>query len=607
MTRVTTPRLARSYLYVPADQPDRLAKASGRGADAIIIDLEDAVAPARKAAARSLVRDWLATQAPPPLPLWLRVNAGQADLDIAEAVRGQLAGIVVPKAEPGLLAQVDELLTARERALGLAPGAIGVQPLIETAAGLLAAAAIAAAPRVVRLGLGEVDLAAELGLRPGAAAAEMTALRLQVVVASAAAGIAAPVAPVSRDFRDPAGLRDSTRALLHLGFRARTAIHPAQVPVINEVFTPTRGEVGQARRILAAFSKCEQAGAGVMVDDSGQMVDIAVVRSARETLARAMRPAAPQVTVLGSLNMDISVASSRLPAPGMTVLGSAAQFTPGGKGANQAVAAARLGADVRMVGCVGDDDFGRQLIDALRAEEVAASDVRTLPGAPTGVAMITVDPAGENLITVAAGANDQVSQEDAMAARSDGADVLVISAEIPVPTIRAALGKPDSDAPGVAPCRMLNLAPVPPGVDVAALLAVGRPDWLIVNESEAAAILGRPVDTMSAAETAATDLAASFAGYAVVTVGARGAVLAEASAAPLTIEGFQVKAVDTVGAGDTFVGALAVAVASGVPAAQAVRMAAAAAAAAVTGPGAQAAMPRATDVLAITGVAWPAD
>src|SRR5271169_798244 len=101
----------------------------------------------------------------------------------------------------------------------------------------------------------------------------------------------------------------------------------------------------------------------------------------------------PQVTVLGSLNMDISVTVPLLPAPGATVLGSAAQFTPGGKGANQAVAAARLGADVRMVGCVGDDDFGRQLLAALRTEGIDADAVRTVASVPSGLAMIAVDEA----------------------------------------------------------------------------------------------------------------------------------------------------------------------------------------------------------------------
>ena len=125
---------------------------------------------------------------------------------------------------------------------------------------------------------------------------------------------------------------------------------------------------------------------------------------------------AARLTVLGSLNMDISVTVPDLPVPGATVLGRAAVFAPGGKGANQAVAAARLARDagmpVAMVGCTGDDDFGRTLREALRAEGVDDSRVRTVVGAPTGIAMITVDQAGENMITVAPGANHEVSTAD---------------------------------------------------------------------------------------------------------------------------------------------------------------------------------------------------
>ena len=150
-------------------------------------------------------------------------------------------------------------------------------------------------------------------------------------------------------------------------------------------------------------------------------------------------PNRPRVTVLGSLNMDISVTVPRLPEPGATVLGSAARFTPGGKGANQAVAAARLGAGVRMAGCVGDDDFGRRLLAALRGEGVNADGVRVTADAPTGLAMISVDHAGENIITVAPGANHEVAEEQVAAATGHGDGILVICAEIPVPAIRSAL------------------------------------------------------------------------------------------------------------------------------------------------------------------------
>jgi ribokinase len=342
----------------------------------------------------------------------------------------------------------------------------------------------------------------------------------------------------------------------------------------------------------------------------------------------------PRVTVLGSLNMDISVTVPRLPGPGATVLGSAAVFTPGGKGANQAVAAARLGAEVRMVGCVGDDDFGRQLLAALRAEGVDAQDVRTVPRVPTGLAMISVDATGENIITVSPGASHEVGAQDVAAALVGPHDVLVISAEIPVPAIRSALARARGSR-----C-VLNLAPAPPE---AAAVVTDSVDWLVVNESEAAAILGRPVDGLPDAGHAAAGLVAAGARHAVVTAGAHGAALATAGAAQggaaqggaaqggaaqagaaqagaaqagaaqaddaqggvTIIPAFRIKAVDTVGAGDTFVGALAVALAAGVPAAQAVRAAAAAGATSATRHGAQAGMPHPADVLAITGLTWP--
>jgi ribokinase len=307
----------------------------------------------------------------------------------------------------------------------------------------------------------------------------------------------------------------------------------------------------------------------------------------------------PKVTVLGSLNMDISVTVPRLPGPGVTALGCAARFTPGGKGANQAVAAARLGADVRMVGCVGDDDFGRRLLAALHAEGINADAVRTLTSVPTGLAMIAVDQSGENLIIVAPGANHQVGPADVDKASNH--DILVISAEIPAPAIAQALAQ----TPGL---KILNLAPAPDNAAELVATVGEHLDWLVVNESEAAAILGRPVDGLASAKRAATELTAKGPRHAVVTAGAHGAALASANApdGAHTVEGFKVTAVDTVGAGDTFVGAFAVALAAGVPPPEALRAAAAAGATAVTRHGAQAAMPHPADIEAATGLTWPA-
>jgi ribokinase len=316
----------------------------------------------------------------------------------------------------------------------------------------------------------------------------------------------------------------------------------------------------------------------------------------------------PRVTVLGSLNTDISLPVPHLPGPGETVLAVAgATIGAGGKGANQAVAAARLGAVARMVGCLGGDDFGGRLLAAVAAEGVDASGLRAVPGCASGLALITVDPAGENSIAVAAGANGEVGGTEVAAVFAAGCDVLVLSAEVPAAALAAALRQ----ARGRGVTSLLNLAPVPAGAD--ALLASG-PDWLVVNSQEAGALAGRQVTSPAAAAAAAAALAGSGqngpgARFVVITLGAAGAVLAgpagEVAGGTLAVPGFTVASVDSVGAGDAFVGALAVALAAGSPPPVAVRAACAAGAAATTRRGAQAALPRPADVLAATGVTWP--
>ncbi|MGH7735126.1 MAG: HpcH/HpaI aldolase/citrate lyase family protein, partial [Gemmatimonadales bacterium] len=173
------------------------------------------------------------------------------------------------------------------------PGRLRMLPLIESARGLLAAAELALTPRVARLGIGEADLIADLRMEPGPARGELLPRRLQVVTACAAAGIGAPVAPTSTDFRDLAAFRQSTQALVRLGFRARTAIHPAQVAAINEILSPSAQDIARARRLVTAFEAARSRGDSVTTDEDGRMVDVAVVRAAREVLVRAGRSPGP--------------------------------------------------------------------------------------------------------------------------------------------------------------------------------------------------------------------------------------------------------------------------------------------------------------------------
>jgi citrate lyase subunit beta/citryl-CoA lyase len=276
--------LARSYLYVPGDAPDKLAKAFDRGADAVVLDLEDAVAPASKRQARELVAGCLRERDPAAAgQAFVRVDDLVADIDAV--TQASLVGVVVPKATPERLRLINDRLDRAESAAGLAHGRVRTIPLIESAEGVLTASAMARLPRVLRLGLGEVDLMADLGMDLGPERAELLSIRVGVVVASAAAGLAGPVGPTEVSLSTIDGLAASTRRLLSLGFRARTAIHPRQIETINDVFVPTPEQVVAAREALLRFEAIQAGGAGVGLA-KGQLVDQAMVRSARETLQR---------------------------------------------------------------------------------------------------------------------------------------------------------------------------------------------------------------------------------------------------------------------------------------------------------------------------------
>lgn len=275
----------RSYLYVPGNAADKLSKAVARGADALIVDLEDAVPLQGKDAARDAVVAWLAEQpAGGPVDLWVRVNSGPLrEVDVrALANIASLTGIVLAKVEDGAeVIAVDALLTS------LGDDTTAVMPLLETAAAVLDARAIAAGPRVQQLQIGEVDLAGELGLLPGDDEAELAPFRALVVLASTAAGIDPPVGPVSRITKDTDAFEVSTRRVQRQGFVGRACIHPAQLPVVHAVFTPSADDVADAEAVIAMVAAAEARGTGVVLDEDGRLVDPAVLHTARRTLALA--------------------------------------------------------------------------------------------------------------------------------------------------------------------------------------------------------------------------------------------------------------------------------------------------------------------------------
>lgn len=278
---------ARTYLYVPGDQPERLAGAARRGADALVLDLEDAVAAARKDEARRLVAAYLREDAGARPPVWVRVTTQGLEEDVAAVVGSALAGVFLPKADAAQVDRADAVLLRLERERGLAERSVRLLPLVESAGGLHDAARVAAHPRVDRLGLGEADLAADLGVLPGPEREELWVFRAQVVAASARAGAGRPVGPVETALRDEDLLERSTTRLLRQGFRARTCLTPRQIEVVNRVLTPSDDEVARARALVAALDTAIASGTGVAVDADGRVVDEAVVRSAREVLERA--------------------------------------------------------------------------------------------------------------------------------------------------------------------------------------------------------------------------------------------------------------------------------------------------------------------------------
>lgn len=301
---------------------------------------------------------------------------------------------------------------------------------------------------------------------------------------------------------------------------------------------------------------------------------------------------AADVLVVGSLNMDLRIRTPRLPAPGETLTGSGFDTDGGGKGANQAVAAARQGARVAMLGAVGQDAHGAALLAALQADGIDTHAVERIAGTPSGTAAILLMPDGENSIVVIPGANHALTPERvrAQAARLRQARVVVAQLECPLDAVAEAL----AIAREAGAVTVLNAAPVQPLGD--ALL--GQLDWLVVNEIEAAALADTPVPGPAEARAVAEQLRRRGPRQVLVTLGAEGLVLAGPEGT-LALPAPRVQAVDTTGAGDTVVGALAAALAAGRPLREALTRAQAAAALAVTRLGTQSAMPTAAEVDAL--------
>ena len=291
-----------------------------------------------------------------------------------------------------------------------------------------------------------------------------------------------------------------------------------------------------------------------------------------------------RVAVVGSLNMDLVGRGPRIPRPGETIIGGEFRTVPGGKGANQAVAAARLGGRVSMVGRVGDDAFGAELLDTLDADGVDRTHVKTTPGVPTGVALIMVDEQGQNSILVASGANMRLSPADVDAAQEviAGADVLLLQLENPLETVIRAAEVARAHEVTV----ILNPAPARPLP--ASLLSLV--DVLVPNESETEVLTGLPVGSTEEAEVAARSLADQGVGTVILTLGSRGALLLQEGGSQL-FPTFEVTPVDTTAAGDAFMGGLGVALAEGKPLAEAIRWGNAAGALATTVMGAQPSLP----------------
>ncbi len=295
------------------------------------------------------------------------------------------------------------------------------------------------------------------------------------------------------------------------------------------------------------------------------------------------------ITVVGSINTDLVIRTPRVPVPGETITGYDFQIIPGGKGANQAVAAARQGASVTMIGSIGDDDFGRQQQQCLERDNIDLAFLTVQPQCATGVAVITLDETGQNSIIISPEANGHVTAQQIDTAREaiTQADMLVCQLEIPLEAVTRAIELASENGVPI----ILNPAPARP-LQGALLHNV---TYVIPNETEASLLTGIDVKDIDSAQEAALHLQKLGVATVILTLGDKGAVIAHAGAC-FHETALAVEAVDTTAAGDAFVGSFAVAVTEGKSVADAVKFAKHAAALAVTKLGAQPSLPTRAEV-----------
>jgi citrate lyase subunit beta/citryl-CoA lyase len=289
------PAVLRSFLFAPGNHPRRVEKALTLDADAVILDLEDAVAAAEKESTRKIVVEALSR--PRTCKGYVRVNAIGTQWclrDLIEVVGPGVDGIVLPKVESAAdLRTVDWLIANLERERGLPPGGIDLMPIIETAAafsrldrifGARSLKDYAGPWRVKRVAFGAADFTSDVGMTWTPGEEELAELRVRLIVASRAAGVEPPIDTVWVRLKDAAGLRASAERSLRLGFQGRLCIHPDQVTLVNEVFTPSPEEAARAQKVVDAFRQAEASGlASIQVD--GAFVDYPVYHRAQRVLA----------------------------------------------------------------------------------------------------------------------------------------------------------------------------------------------------------------------------------------------------------------------------------------------------------------------------------